>query len=75
MFKLRPLRSQATVNGVHVWGQREIGRFGILDLGSGRVDVRWERGACAAALLLQADILHSVLCSACSLRSKSPKKN
>ena len=55
-----------------VCGQHETGRFGVQDLGSGRVDVRWERGACAVALVLRADIISTTFTSARSMQSKSP---
>ena len=55
-----------------VWGQRETRRFVVQDLGCERVDVRWERGACAVALLLRADTISTAFSSAHSLQSKTP---
>ena len=56
MFKLRPfvhwlLKTASTTYEDNC----ETGRFGVLDLGSERVDLRSERGACAVALLLRVD--------------------
>ena len=57
MFKLRPLiRPLATVNASPVCKQRETGRFWVKIWVVNMLSVRWERGACAVALMLRADI-------------------
>ena len=53
-------------------GQREIDLFGVLDLGSERVDVCGEQGARTVALLLQADMISMAFSSARSLQYKTP---
>ena len=74
LFKLRPFVHWLLWTATPVCGQREIGRFGVQDLGSGRVDVRWERGACAVALVLRADILTTTggacLLGACTSKTR-----
>ena len=72
MFKLRPLRPQATENGVHYLRTTETGRFGVLDLGSECVDVCLRTQCMRSSPFLRADMISTESSSAHSLQSKTP---
>ena len=64
MFKLRPFVHWLLRTASTTWGRRETGRFGVLDLGSGRVDIRWERWRMRSSPIVAGrHSLHDVHCN------------